>query len=271
MNMDNELEEIVDDTAEDIVEEEQQEDDPYEEEAVKFGWKPPSDDWKGDKPPMSAEQWMERGPGTSRKALAQVADLTKELDSVKKSSERALRATKAAADARIDGEVRRIKAEKVKAVEAGDTEKYNTLEQEETAVQQNNTAEGDILRDWVADTDWFNKDQVMTGAATALFGEAERNGITSTQAKLDYVDKQLREQLPHKFEPAPEKPKRKAAPVESGGRSVRRSSGVKGWNDIPASDRTQAQEQIDEGDFDHLAEQKKVSAKDAYAEMYWSQ
>ena len=220
---------------------------------------------------MSAEQWMERGPGTSRKAIAQVADLTKELDAVKKSSERALRATKAAADARIDGEIRRIKAEKVKAVEAGDTETYNNLEQEETAVQQNNSAEDDVLRDWVADHDWFNSNAGMTGAATAYYGEAERNCIAGTQAKLDYVMEKVTADFPAHFNPEPEKPKRKAAPVESGGRSVRRSNGVKSWNDIPVAARTQAQEQIDEGDFDHPAEQKKVSAKEAYAEMYWSQ
>lgn len=272
--MSNELEEIVDeldDQVEDDQQEEELEADPYEEEALEFGWKAPSDDWKGDKPPMTAEQWMERGPGTSRKALAQVANLTKELETVKRSSERSLRATKAAADARIEGEIKRIKAEKVKAVEEGDTDKYKTLEAEETQVQQSSSAEDDILKDWVAETSWFNKDQVMTGAATALFGEAERSGITDTQAKLDYVDNKLREEMPHKFEAPKEKPKRKAAAVEAGGRSVRRSNGVKGWNDIPSSDRTQAQEQIDDGDFDHLAEKNKVSAKEAYAEMYWSQ
>lgn len=254
------------------------ESDPYEAEAMKYGWKP-ADDWAGDGH-MSAEKFMTRGPGTSRKLEAQVSDLTKRLDEVTQSSDERIRRTeqavKAAADARVKAAEDSIRAQMREAVESGDTARFDELEKQRDEIRQEQQPSGpseadqNAVKAWVADNPKYQSDPIFQGAAQGAWKQAEAAGITSVPDILKFVDGKLGEMYGSKTpEPTPT-PKRAAPAVEAGGVAPRRQRG-KGWSDIPAEDRKLAEEFISDGTFDELAKSQKTTPQEAYAASYWSQ
>ena len=259
----------------DQIDEQAPEADPYEAEAEKYGWKP-AGDWAGDGH-MSAEKFMTRGPGTSRKLEAQVSDLTKRLDEATQSSDERIRRTeqavKAAADARVKAAEDNIKTQMREAVESGDTAKWEQLEEQRANLQQEQQPSGpseadqNAVKAWVADNPKYTSDPIFQGTAQGAWKQAEASGLTSVPDILKFVDGKLGEMYGGTPTPTP---KRTAPAVEAGGVAPRRQRG-KGWSDIPAEDRKLAEEFIGDGTFDDLAKSNKTTPQEAYAASYWSQ
>ena len=247
--------------------------DPYEAEAQQYGWKP-AGDWAGEGH-MSAEKFMTRGPGTSRKLEATVTNLSKELEEQKGRTARNERAITAAADARVSAAEDRIRAEMREAVEGGDTAKFDALEKERDEIRSapvsNGPSQGDqdAVKSWVADNPRYKSDTEFEAVAQAAWRKAEADGITSVPDILKRVNERMAVLYPAE-NPTPTPQPRKAAAVDPGGAPPRRQRG-KGWGDIPAEDRALANDFIADGTFDDLAKKGKITPQEAYAASYWSQ
>lgn len=267
MDIEQEVEELDVDQVED---EPETVEDPFAEEAERFGWKP-AEDWKGDGH-MSAENFMLRGPGTSRKAIAETDNLRRELASVQNSQARNTAAIKAAADERYNQRVAQFENAKRKAVAEGDTEAYDKihdaqLKEAPKEPEGPTQADQDAITAWAGENAWYKTDPVMQGVANTLWQQAETSGIHDVVGILAYVSDNMKTEMPHKFEKP--KPQRRVAAVDDGGMGAGGGrSKTKGWRDVPASDKRMAEEQISEGLFDALAESMKVTPQEAFAKIY---
>lgn len=252
----------------------------YETEAATFGWKS-ADDFGGDNGNhMSAEAFMLKGPGTSRKAEARIAELEKgqaTFEAEMKAGydarmERMERAQEANAQANIEARAQEISSAKRQAAESGDMEAYDALEKDTpkpAKAPASDIPEADrrIIEGWLVDNDWFKTDPIANDDAIKYYNAFTAGGA-STQDALDKVTERMKLKSPYLFPVAV--PKKEVAAVDGGGLG-RRSSGKKAWSDVPADDKRAVENQIKNGDWDSLAAELKVSPKEAFATKYWSQ
>ena len=252
--------------------------DKYAEEAKTYGWLP-AEDFSGDGNHMTAEAFMTRGPGTSRKSQAENAELKKELGSVRGDMEarftRMEQANKVRMEAEIEDRAQQIASAKLTAVEDGDVEKYKELTQEELTkkakpvVDGVSEAEHGAMESWVAVNPWFTEDRAASQSAVADYETFKSRGLSPTDA-LEKVTDRAKVRSPWLFE-AEAKPKPAAVAAVDAGGVPRQTSAKKGWGDIPADDRRMVARQISDGDWDVLAKKNKVTPQAAYAAEYWSQ
>lgn len=178
-----------------------------EQEARALGWKPP-DEWKGEIPSGYIDdptRYLERA-----ESFAPFRKIKEKLGEVEKSSQEALRRIENATAKQIERERERhtqelatIKAQKLAAVEVGDTQAFKALDAKEDALRKEmqpapqQTAVPDdhrsAIENWAVDKAWFKKDRVMTQAAAAYYGEAQADGLTDPQAILKFVDRRMGE------------------------------------------------------------------------------
>lgn len=256
----------------------------YETEAATFGWKS-ADDFGGDSGNhMSAEAFMVKGPGTSRKAEARIAELEKgrsefeeemragyadRLSRMERTvTENAeLNATARAKDAAV---ARREKAEG----NGLDMDTYDILEKDRPKDSPAKAPVDDVPREdqiiiegWIAKNEWFKTDPIANADAITYYRAFAANG-SNTQEALDKATERMKLKAPYLF-PAPE-PKKSVASVDGGGLG-RRSGGKKTWADVPAEEKRDAQVHIDDGFWDLRAKEYNVSPKEAFAIRYWRQ
>lgn len=271
--MSEELEGVVEDVVEPTP-------DPYADEAQKYGWKP-AEEWVGEGH-MSAEAFMTRGPGTSRKLEAKLKDAEAKLTTIEQSFDERMKrqenAMKAAADARVKAVEQRFKQEILTAAEAGDTERVKAVmaQQEEFAkgsqeqnvtepqTDANGPSEADIqlVKEWQARQDWWESDPVKTGTANGLWNQAISRGMRNVSDILAHIDAGMAEPVANG---------RTAAAVDSGGLAVRKPNG-KSYADIPADDRRLAEDNfLSEQYYIDAAKAEKMTPQQMYARDYWAQ
>lgn len=259
--------------------------DPYEDEAKQYGWKP-AEEFGGDGNHMSAEAFMTRGPGTSRKALKDVADLKEQQARAERDYtarlERMERAQKANENARIEARAAVLAKAQREAVENGDLETYDKLDEQRAKINKPASAapvpempeaERVAIESWVKQNQWFNADADATNFATQAY-----NTLTGGGAAPEDALKQVTQWTGGKFPylgivadtPAP-KPAAAAVDPGSSRGGAPASKASKGWSSIPAGDRAVAEKQIKNGEWDDLAAKMKVSAKEAFASVYLEQ
>ena len=271
--------EILDDQPLEDDDAQQVEVDPYEEEAKEYGWKP-ADEWQGDQSGhISAERFMTRGAGATRKLQKTVEDLNGRLASTEADvSERLSRteaAMRAAGDARVKAAEERIRKEMMEAVESGDTERFTALDKEREEVRRGSEPDSKgptqedkaVVQGWIAENPLFKTDTTFNALTNRFWQDAMNDGMSDPSAIFKVVDRRLREELPHKFKTDEPSPRPRAPSVETGGVKPAKKRG-KGWADIPNADRSQAQSFIDDGLFDDLAKEMKVTPQEAYASKY---
>ena len=245
--------------------------DPYADEAQQFGWKP-AENWHGEGH-MSAEKYMTRGPGTSRKLEAKIAALEKGAGDYDKRLARMQGAQKAALDAQHKADMKRVKDGQRTAAETGDVAEFDKLAKEEEALtaepaEENSeeAANAQLIGDWMAKNPAYDNrspqhDPSYQKDIDALWNKAWSYGIRDTAILIAYVDDNYAA------------PKQRQAPGMDGGGSTGpiRGAGAKGWGAIPADDRKAAMPDIDSGLFDDLAKAGKMTAKEAFAIEYFKQ
>jgi len=136
-----------------------------------------------------------------------------------------------------------LKQERRKAIEDGDADRVDEIDDEIAKVADDIRAEvpkkqeiSDELQQWVtSNSTWFNKDAAMTAYASVVSEEYRRDNPSSTDSDmLAHVDNEVRQRFPEKFE----NQKRKTPPpVETGGSGG--SGGSKGYsrNDLNEEQR----------------------------------
>lgn len=282
--------------------------------ARQMGWVPkeefrgPPDLWR------DADEFVRRGEevlpivrANLSKAERKVAELESKLQTVTTEfSDRVARldrATAAGIKQRIDGIHAYYEQEKRKAVEVGDIEKYDALnrqhveqvgaareEAEEITRLPQRKAEPTLAPDikqtvesWVGkhqQAGWWGNDREMTETAIAIH-VALRNAKPDQPIpdNLEEVERRLAKLYPDKIS-TKETTREPAPTVESGSRrpGTAQPKG-KGWADIPAEDRKQAEKFITrDGLFlpakvkpEDATEKDLMAARAAYAKEYFSQ
>ncbi len=197
-----------------------------EQEARALGWKAP-DEWKGDVPAGYIDdptRYLERA-----ESFAPFRKIKEKLGEVEKNTSESLRRIEEVTARTVQrererhaAELAKIKADKLAAVEVGDTQAFKALDAQEERIRKEmqpveapQSAVPDVHRvaieGWAVERPWFKKDIVKTQAAATFYGEAQKDGLTDPGAILKFVDRRMSET----FADLAPKPARDAA-VESG-------------------------------------------------------
>jgi hypothetical protein len=193
---------------------------PQEEKAKLSGWVPESE-WQGD-----PSDWVDAHHFNIRGELMdRISSQTRQIkDSQKKNAllEAAVRElgehNKRIADIQYKRAVESLKAQKVEALRAGDTEgvvsiddNIQELKEARAAVEKTTvlpeaapeTAPPELVsafQTWIADpaNDWYSKDAVLRGAANAIGDQMLTEG-TDPSLLFKAMSKKIKEEFPHKF------------------------------------------------------------------------
>lgn len=198
--------------------------DPIEALAVKFGWKPKTDDFQGEH--LDPLAFIETQPDRLRAAKEKAA----------KASDTAQRATKTAASAitKAKAEIRRqVEAEIRTATEAGDADAV--LKATERLVEASAAPSGEV-EDFKSRNSWFDKDDEATAFAVTLTNRLATQGL-SVKDQLEEAEKAVKKRFPELFEEEPDKPARKPPLVTPGQTNAPLSFRKKGLADVPAQIR----------------------------------
>lgn len=238
------------------------------ERATQYGWKSP-EDWKGDEPPngfMTPEEYLARPHVQLRIRDDEFAELKASseasLAEVRAASESMKRVYEESAERRREAhnaEVARIKADKERAVEDGDLQRYKQLDQQQSNLTppQEQSAQNSEISAWAEKNKWFESDHYARGKAIEIAGVAARGGADA-KAQVEAVDREMRRLMPHLFEaPKSETSDPKPSKVDGGG--LAQLGGGKGFDSLPPDARAQAERDIAEGLY---------SSKEDWAKFY---
>ena len=243
------IEEVVDIVEEDSAVEVQEEVEysDTEKEAIKQGWKPPSEFADDGKEAVSADEFLRRGPlfekikelkqasrRETQKLQEQVAKLNKQM-----LAERERGYTQAIAD---------LEAKRREAIEMGDVDAFNSIDGEYTRLRDElNSAkkeseaaymaeEPDIPEEAVkfqeANADWFNSNtpennQMVNQAITIDQYLAESKPYLSTEQRLKAVQDEIKGLYPHRFKNPKRKQPVKVETASTASAPSKSDSGVK--------------------------------------------
>jgi hypothetical protein len=258
--------EVVEVPREDIPAKEWSDDEEFEAKAL--GWKAP-DDWKGDKPPgyiADPREYLRRAEtfGPFRKIkekLERLEDHTRRIESVTaKQVERAQKQAEAEFNQRLNA----IQAEKRKAAQEGDLERYDQLAATEARLERPKldtvppveppkdtlTEEVKAKHTWVNDAYLRRRGAELVDEA---FGTGELPRTATPQEQVVFVEGRLKAYYPHLFQPE-QKPVPKASPVDGGGiASARRT----GFSSLPQDAKDAFKRLVAQGVFKDTDEDRK--------------
>jgi hypothetical protein len=206
------------------------EESPFDVEAREAGWTPKEEF------PGEPGQWLD-----SRSYLEQKR--TRELQKLRRKTER-LESTVSELKGHYSKveenahkrAVESLKAEKVKALEAGDHQRVVDVDEELNRMRDNRPGTGKpsgpdpAFTRWVQDNGWYESDNDMREFAdfTGL-KYAKENPDRTPQEVFEYATSRVRKQFPDKFR----NPRRSdASPVEGAGRTASKNAGPR-WSDLP--------------------------------------
>lgn len=304
MQEDYEAEYIGDDTPpeshqEGVERQEETEAPSYEAEARKQGWKPqdefpgPAEKWR------PADEFVERGnrdpailrsrvekldranEALQRRLEEQQQDFGQRFDRLSRTQEMALQRQRE----QLESQFSSVKRQ---AVDTGDTELYDRVEQQERETrkawadedkqQQEPVRQREApqtpavqpeVKAWIdRNSTWYNKDPVLTDEAEA-FEEylAKTKPGLSLEERLEETRKHVVNQFPHKFGRKPQMngngQQRSGSPVDGGQRQPGSSGDDHGFSQLPSEARQQFKTFVKEGVFEDTA-----AARSEYAKYY---
>jgi len=268
--------ELEDDLEEGQVEEEQAEEegepvvqvDPAaEEEARKYGWRPLSE-FRGNKDGwVDAARFLEL-PSTQNKQLRDELKSTREtfaerLDRLDNANKAAMRRAMENQKAEYEREMEALRTRQREAVESGDVETWDRLEQQRNRMQpptqQPDGPPPEVEQYAQSEAGkWVNDPVLKRIGAEAIQSGGMVGRPVSEQ--LAYAEKHVRQYFPHMFQQQAEQPKQPRNRVDGGGLGgAQRGKGV---NSLPAEARAAGKEFVEAGIYKSL---------DDYAKDYWSQ
>jgi len=237
-----------------------------EDEARALGWKP-KEEWRGDTTYwVDAEQFVER----QRSAPARLAELERRLEDQAREQTQQLEAQRAIHQRNTERLVKDAEARMAQAKADMDMDAYEAARDARDEARAEPEApkppEGPQhppeTQAWLNDRPAVRDDREMMAWARHYASEAAMLGKASVVDQLAHADAKLKEAFPEKMgvqRPAPTPP---AAQVEGGLVQPRRGKAGKGWNDIPAGERSFLEEEI---------ERKTWKTRDEAAKAYFAE
>jgi hypothetical protein len=200
-----------------------------EQRALEQGWKP-KDKWQGDPDQhRSAREYLDRG-----ELLGKIKSQSTQLDEIKRALVGMGEHNKRVYQAGYESALKELKQQKLAALEDNDTKRVLEIDDQidatKDAIRQIRSTPpavapgpSEVTKQWMADNEWYVKDTAMRHVANGIASDFGRANPGATEQQLyDFLDKEIRKELPEKF-------KRKAAPSPDGeGRQVNGGSGNKG-------------------------------------------
>jgi hypothetical protein len=223
-----------------------------EERARAMGWVP-KEDFRGEESNwVDAGTFLDRGENIMpilkerlSKFETEIADKSAKLDKVTQSLHKFAEFHKGTYKRAYDKAFQDLETQRRKAASESDLETYDALtgkiqdleselaELREQDLQQPEEAQSPLFSKWLADNDWYLKDQDMKFYVDALGANLQAQGTFQDDASFyTELTRRAKEVFPHKFEsPA----KKKVASVEGTGDAVVGDlGGTKKWADLPA-------------------------------------
>lgn len=245
---------------------------PAEDKARKMGWRP-QEDFKGDPERwVDAETFVKNGEerlpllkDNNRKLEQKIANMEKTFQEFSEYHKKTIEET---SKREYDKAKRELKAQQRQAVEEGDTETFDRIEQEiaaipkpeapkpETPQQQNADP---VVTDWIQENKWFDKDQTLRHFAISI-----ENFLTTAYPGMDQSEvlKEVKDRTQQEF---PEKfgnPKRTApGAVYSGNEPPPVKAGKKTFADLPEDAKAACKRYVDQ----------KLLTKDQYIKSYFGE
>lgn len=269
--MSEEIEDIIDDGQESEAVENTEEERDYEAEAIRQGWRPPSE-LKDPKKGVDARTFVERGeefaPFIKAKAKeqeAKLAEYDRKFAEQEAAIERSNRLSERMLEKAKQDALEQNARERKTAWEQGDDAKYEALDKkrdtiaDEFKVEPVKKAEAFTPDPHVSrfqqDNPWYGQDLILTNTANSLDASLIQTGrFNSVEARHAEVKRQIVEAFPHKFE----NPNRTKPNALGGGRNPAKTSTKKGWDAMPEADKKMAAGFLRGG-----------KSKDDYATEYW--
>ena len=270
-----------------------------------LGWRPKSD-WKGHPDAWKpADEFVRRGEevlpivrSRAMRAEAKVAELESRVAEMNRGFDDRLKRIDNVSQMALRKQAQQITSYyeglKRKAVEDGDTARYDQINQQhaqhwnefqqeasqasappepketDQPAHQRDPEKEKIAQGWVSKQDWWDRDQVLTKAATeyhqALMRSDPHLTLEDNLAETEkYLQWKYPNRLPQTSRPAPQQQPH-APGVEGGGRQPAGVGRARGWNDLPPEAKTAATKYIEQGLYTNDAK-----GRAEYASEYWAQ
>jgi len=248
--------------------------------AREMGWSPKAE-WRGDPNAWRpAKDFIKRGPEIQRE-LRQQRD--RERTDFEQRIARIEGVTKHALTQQLEdrwGQIEtRFEAAELNAVQSGDVQGYNNLQQQKRqarrdfdtwkAKQQEQHAAPQLdpaVVEFASRNEWYNRDPGMTGAAISHLDDVNaRFPNLPLVSALTMVEAAIKRDFPHRF--TGNRPQNGATPhappqVEGGGLRSIKTKAAKDWNSLPPEAKQAGARFVKDGLFKDNA---------AYAADYWAQ
>lgn len=220
-----------------------------EKKAMEEGWIPPSrfDSEEQGKEFISAEKFLENGSFFKKinDQKSKIEQLENSINQLNAHYQKVAENERKKAQAEYKEEIERLKAEKVKALEDGDSQRVVDIDEElrvKKEPENGNPEFEKFFKDWSEKNKWYDEDQAMRDYADMLGdGYAARHQDTPYQQIFDYVTEEVKQRYPEKFK----NKQREKAPAVEGSPSNNVSEQSKGKNagdptikDLTSDERT---------------------------------
>lgn len=243
-----------------------------EENARAQGWVP-QEEWKGDPERWSsAEEFIERGEKVNgilkdrnKQLLSEVSALRAELrDSVRQFGE----STRKAEERAYNKAIKDIQSQQRSAVEIGDAEAWQRLENEKDALsrdfssaqqqqQQQTQQNSPIYEGWKSDNPWYESDVEATAYAESIAGVVGRRHSGESRSFYDEIAAEVKKKFPEKFRnPNRDSPSAVQSATTSGGKPQKKG---KSYSDLPPEAKTACDRFVGQG----------VMSKEDYVKSYF--
>lgn len=198
-----------------------------EEKARAQGWVP-KDDYKGDPAKWrDADAFLEVGSKINAVQKERNEKLTSEVLELKKTMQQLVNDQQAQKEKAVEKAIKALKAERAEAINQGDGERVNAIDDQIDATKEQAKASKDAIenpdfKSWHKENEWYLKDKVLTAEANDLFDKLTRSGgFGNAQEVYDTITSELKDRFPNKFKnPNREEPstveRNEAAPRKKG-------------------------------------------------------
>ncbi len=262
-----------------MTEEEIQSDPKIVEEAVSTGWVP-KEQFKGNLEKWRpAEEWVDRGrefipfiKSENKDLKTQVTTLNDKLSKTQEMIDRMLKVQTKYSEDFYNTKLSEINEQKLQAVEAGDKDRFKTLELQAATLKKPEPLKvepviHDDVKRWINENqEWFEKDPQLTQYARYIGDQMSRNKDPLATPGNEYafckkIEEEVKKTFHHKFTNQNQQRSEMDDTNTRGGETKPKG---KGWNDLPLDAKNLCNKMISD-----MALQGRTYTKEQYVKDYY--